>query len=522
MKFKSNSIMVTKLRLLLRLYNENVSQRKISKELELSRTSINAYLSRFLSSELKFSSLIELDDAALLKIAQGEIYKQESDYRLDLLKPLLPHYAKESKRRYVTIQLLWEEYKQKFKDDAYSYTTFKYHLQEHIKSHTYIYHNTHIPGDVLQVDFAGDSLYLTDKSTGDKISVSILCCTLPCSSFSFVYAMHNMSIENLLAGISKALQYINGVPQRILSDNMKQWVKHRDKYGPKFTDAALEFGVHYSTTIDATRVRKPKDKASVEGVVNHAYKRIYAKVRDEVFFCIEELNSRLIELLDEFNDRPMQNKEYSRRQFFELNEKDALSPLPDTVFSVKYTKFSKVANNYHIYISTHQYSVPYSFVNQRVSIVYDKDTVEIYDMNYNRIALHKRSFRQYGYTTIKEHMPPNHMAYEYHKGEKNAEHYLYRASKIDSSCEAIIQKVLNHALRVEQAYKSCEAILQLHKLEPTSFIDACKYADKNMMIVNYKIIKLIMKNRSYSKLLQQKISEQIVHENLRGSKGFIS
>lgn len=300
--------MVTKLRVLLRLYNKGDSQRKISKQLELSRTSVKVYLERLLGSEKTIEDLEKLDDSTLLLLSQGKIYRQKSDDRIEILNPLLPHYAAELKRPYVTILLLWEEYYKEYQNRAYSYSSFKNHLKSYIKAHAYEYHNTHIPGDVLQVDFAGDPLYITDPKTGKKISVVVLCCVLPSSNYSFVYAMLNASMDNFFNGLSVCLSYIEGVPSRILSDNMKQWVNKREKDGPVFNDAALAFGAYYATIIEATRVRKPKDKAAVEGSVHTAYQRIYAQVRDEVFFSIDELNGRILVLLNELNNRKMKKK----------------------------------------------------------------------------------------------------------------------------------------------------------------------------------------------------------------------
>ncbi len=47
------------------------------------------------------------------------------------------------------------------------------------------------------------------------------------------------------------------------------------------------FLVHnYGLTVMAARVRKPRDKASVENAVGVAYKRIYAPLRDHVFYSL--------------------------------------------------------------------------------------------------------------------------------------------------------------------------------------------------------------------------------------------
>ena len=222
-----------------------------------------------------------------------------------------------------------------------------------------------------------------------------------------------------------------------------------------------------------------------------------------------------------FNDRKMKNREYSRREYFEANERATLNPLPDSEFTLKYTKTRTVGSNYHVYIDTHQYSVPHEYVNKIVSVVYDKETVEIYDMQFNRIALHKRSFKRYGYTTIQEHMPPNHLAYEYQKGSKNAAYYLFRASKCGPAVEEVIRMILRKSLCVQQAYKSCEAVLQLQKEDYEGFLRACEYAVENLETANHRIIHTIMTNKTYlKKKLKEEADEQFIHSNLRGPKAY--
>ena len=203
--------MIAKLRLLLKLWKDGASQREMARQLDISRTSVKAYLTRFSETGKSIEELEALDDGALSKISKGEIFRQEPDKRFEILQPLLQHYSEEVRRPKVTFQLLWEEYVEEFREQAYSYTTFKYHLQRYIATHTYKYHNSHEPGEVLQVDFAGDKLYLTDSFTGEKIPVVVLCCVLPCSGLSFVYALPDASMENLFPALSKCLTYIGNV-----------------------------------------------------------------------------------------------------------------------------------------------------------------------------------------------------------------------------------------------------------------------------------------------------------------------
>ena len=95
MKFKNFSIMVAKLRLLLRLLQQGISQREISRQLDISRTSVKSYIDRFQGSGRSLNELESMDDGSLLKISQGEIYRQKPDERFETLKPLLEFYAKE-------------------------------------------------------------------------------------------------------------------------------------------------------------------------------------------------------------------------------------------------------------------------------------------------------------------------------------------------------------------------------------------------------------------------------------------
>jgi transposase len=65
---------------------------------------------------------------------------------------------------------------------------------------------------------------------------------------------------------------------------MKTAVIKNCRYEPVFTDNMVQWSLHNNTGLLAARVRKPKDKASVENEVKLVYQRIYAPLRDTVFF----------------------------------------------------------------------------------------------------------------------------------------------------------------------------------------------------------------------------------------------
>jgi len=66
----------------------------------------------------------------------------------------------------------------------------------------------------------------------------------------------------------------------------------------------------------------------VENQVNLIYTRVYAKLRNEIFFDIHALNKAIKEKTKAHNQTRMQQKPYSREENFLANEKHLLAPLP--------------------------------------------------------------------------------------------------------------------------------------------------------------------------------------------------
>ncbi|WP_245801891.1 hypothetical protein [Chitinophaga sancti] len=114
---------------------------------------------------------------------------------------------------------------------------------------------------------------------------------------------------------------------------MKQVVVQPCPYEPLFTDALQQWALHYNIAMLVARVRKPKEKAPVENEVKIAYHRIYAPLRNEIFFSIEEINAVISKQLEIHTHKLFQGKDYIRKQLFEKNEKSMLQSLPPSPLS---------------------------------------------------------------------------------------------------------------------------------------------------------------------------------------------
>ena len=102
----------------------------------------------------------------------------------------VPDYAymhRELAKNGVTLTLLWEEYCTRVRSEGgvpYSYTQYceKYRRWARVTKATM--RITHKPGDVMQVDWAGDPLYITDSVTGEQWPAYIFVAVLPCSWYT--------------------------------------------------------------------------------------------------------------------------------------------------------------------------------------------------------------------------------------------------------------------------------------------------------------------------------------------------
>jgi transposase len=380
-------------------------------------------------------------------------------------------------------------------------------------------HFEHSPAELMEFDFAGDAISYIDLQTGEIVKCVVLVCRLPCSGYTYIEALPSQQRAYLIAALGRALQYFGGVPYMVRTDNMKQIVKKANRYEPSFDELAQQWSVHYNTTLTATRVAKPRDKAGVESSVNTAYYRIYAPLRNQNFYSLPELNKAIFEKTDKLNHGNFQGRDYSRYDKFISIEKPLLRPLPQHPFVSKTSRMAKVAKNYHVMLGEdkHFYSVPYQYIGKHLNLVYDTENVEIY-LHLQRLASHKRDYRSNGYTTLAEHMPTNHRHYLEQRGW-DEEYFLNRAALIGENTRLAIAEVLKQKSFKEQTYRSCIGIIRLADKYGKLRLEAtCTRALSHKGKVTYGTLSSILEKHLDKQPLQASLKFNLPkHENVRGS-----
>lgn len=505
---------MNKLKELLRYQIEGKSKREISKRTEMSRNTVEKYLSVFGSHPLSFKELWDLSDSELHSIVVQPVLTQP---RLENLYALFPSMESELKRVGMTRYILWERYKRD-SPQGLEYSQFCEHFSRFLSRHKISYVFEHKAGDKLMVDFAGKKLHLTDSQTGELIAVEFFVGILACSGYTFGKACMSQQSADFLACVADNLDFLGGVPAGIVCDNLKPAVKKASKYDPEINLSMADFGRHYDTAILPTRAHKPKDKALVENAVNILYTRVYAPLHNRLFHTLSDLNKAIAELVDKHNRTLYQNRATTRFEQFESIEKQTLKPLAHQGFELKNYQQARVHPNCHVLLSQdkHHYSVPYQYLGKQVRIAYSKDVVEIYHL-YERIATHSRLITAHKYSTTASHLHPHHQYYR----NWSKEFFLKEGTRIGSNTELLISQILGQSKHPEQSFKLCQGVLMLARKHGNERIEEAAGICLQYDYISYSKLEYVLTLDIASLTLPQdgKHPEASVvtnHQNLRG------
>lgn len=456
----------------------------------------------------------DLDDEQL----EAKLFPPILDDAVERVEPDWNHIHQERKRKGVTLLLLWEEYIQQ-NPFGYSYVTFTIKYRDWKQGVNVTMHQEHKAGEKLFVDYAGQTISITDSDTGEKSQAQIFVATLGASNYTYCEATWTQGLVDWLGSHRRALEFFGGCPQIIVPDNLKSGVKSPCYYEPELNTAYAEFAQHYAVAVIPTRVRKPRDKAKVETGVQIVERQILAPLRDRTFFGLVEANQTIWALLKELNHKPFQKLIGSRKSVFEALDKPALSPLPLQPYVLAEWKKAKVNIDYHIEVEGHYYSVPYQHARTQVDIRLTQQVVEVY-LKGKRIAAHRRvpDVIQYRgrHTTIAEHMPKAHQRH----AEWTPQRLILWAQKTGEHTAKVFEEIMARRPHPEQGFRSCLGIMRLGKSYGSERLEAaCKRAC-HFKAFSYKSVESILNHKLDQETLPETNKEPnppTLHPNVRGA-----
>lgn len=161
----------------LRLFFElGRSKREIARIIGASPTTISDYLSRIKVAGLSYPLLQEIDEQALDRLlfppSEPSAVQRPEGARAQVHEGL--------RRKGVTLDPLWQEYKAN--PDGYQYSAFCGHYRNWRQRLTLSMRQTHTPGERLFLDYAGQTVSITDQHSGEIRQAQIFVAVLGAST----------------------------------------------------------------------------------------------------------------------------------------------------------------------------------------------------------------------------------------------------------------------------------------------------------------------------------------------------
>lgn len=431
----------------------------IAGSLRCAPSTISGYLERArLSGVTEWSAIEGLSEEELehrlgFKVRGGPNGRSREDRPL----PDCAHVHAELKRKGVTLDLLWQEYRAEH-PLGYALTQFREYYRRWTRKLSIVMRQVHRAGEKTFIDYSGDGIFLTNPRTGEKTPTQLFVAALGASSYTYAEATPAQTLPHWLMSHVRMFEFYGGVSEILVPDQLRSAVKAPCLYDPGVNLSYHDLATHYATCVIPARCRKPRDKAKVEVAVQVAQRWIVAVLRNRTFHSLAEINAAIRECLEKLNSRIMRHLGKSRRQLFEELDRPALQPLPKTRYEFCEWKKATVNIDYHVEFDKHYYSVHHSLIQSEVMIRATGQTVEIL-MKGKRVASHVRSCVRGKYTTDPAHRPERHRAH----AEWSPERMIAWGTSVAVPVGRLIEAIIQDRPHPEQAYRSCLGVIRLEK-----------------------------------------------------------
>jgi len=486
------------------------SHRQIARSIGAASSTVADYLRRFAEAGLSWplpASLCEIELEAKLFPPAPSVPVSERP------EPDWAAVHTEMRRPGVTLMLLWQEYRASH-PHGFAYSWFCEHYRAWVGRLDLVMRQEHRAGEKLFVDYAGQTVPITDRHSGELRAAAIFVAVLGASNYTYAEATWSQELPEWIGSHVRCFEFLGGVPEIAVPDNLKSAVTHAHRYEPELNPTYRELARHYGVAVIPARAARPRDKAKAEAGVQLVERWILARLRNRAFFSLAELNAAIAALLVELNHRPFKKLPGSRASVFAAIDRPALKALPSVPFEYADWKKVRCHIDYHIEFARHYYSVPHALVGKELDARVSATTVELFHRGV-RVASHIRSRRAGGFTTCPEHMPASHREY----AKWTPERLRDWAASIGPASVGVIGAILAARRHPQQGFRSALGVLRLGKLYGNDRLEAVCQRAHALHITTFKSIESMLKNNLDRTALVDEVGSKqlpLLHENIRG------
>lgn len=507
-------VTMRKIREVLRLDALGLNKRQIHGSTGIARSTVREYLERAQRAGVGWPIPDGVDDGEL----ERRLFGERRGAAAGRVAPDFAWVQRELLGKAVTLQLVHDEYVERVGEGAYSYSRFCELFREHERrTQPATMRQRHIAGEKAFVDWAGMTVPIIDRSTGEVIDAQVFVGALGASSYTHARAYRSQGQRDWLQAHAAMFEDLDGVPQIVVPDNTKTAITSPHRYDPDINIAYADLARHYDVAVVPARVARPQDKSKVEVAVQIVERRVLAPLRKQTFFGLDELNRAMQPLVDALNDREMSAYGASRRELFETLDRPALGPLPPVRYEHAEWSRARVAPDYHVSVDKHFYSVPFQLIGRQVDVRATAGTVEVFDRT-KRVAAHPRSFKRGAHTTRPTDMPSSHRRH----AEWTPERLTRWAAKGGPATQRVVAQILSDYPHPEQGFRSVLGVMRLGKTYGTDRLEAACERASRVGAVRYRSLKTMLERGLDKQPLPDtaEVIEMPRHPNIRGGSYF--
>lgn len=273
-----------------------------------------------------------------------------------------------------------------------------------------------VPGQVMEVDFG--YLGITyDPDSGRRRKTWVFSGRLRHSRRAWRERVFDQKQQTFFGCHMHAFEHFNGVPHRVVPDNLKAAVVRASFQDPIINRAYRKMAKHYGVLIDPCAPYSPRHKGGVENDIKYIKGNFWPIFREqqlqhghEVPYA-DELEEQLALWSEETADRRVVGGVgRTPQEIFVTEEAEALESLPVERWDPLSWATPKVGPDWRVQFEKGFYSVPYRYIGEEVLVYGDSLRIRIY-CGIKEITLHQRVERTWGKRIKDEHAPPHQLEY---------------------------------------------------------------------------------------------------------------
>jgi transposase len=219
---------MTNYREILRLNSLGILKQDIAKACGCSRNTVATAIKLATEQGIKWETAERLTNKELgEKLFPGNM--RSPVYKI----PDWEYIHREMAKSGVTLSLLWAEYCEQCRASGeipYQTTQFYYYYSEYVQKTKATMRINHKPGEIMEVDWAGQSACIRNTDTGATIKAYVFVAVLPYSGYTYVEAFLSQDQQSWIQAHVNAYGYFGGATRILVPDNLKTGIAKHTRY----------------------------------------------------------------------------------------------------------------------------------------------------------------------------------------------------------------------------------------------------------------------------------------------------